>query len=255
MQNLNFRTELRTKKQLLGTIISLPSPAVIESLSRVGYDWLWIDMEHSPLSLDQVQALLAAKDASCHGLVRVPGNDDTWIKRVLDIGADGIIVPHVSSRADAERAVSAAKYPPQGTRSFGAGRAHIYGIDATYQSRANDHIAVVVQIEHKRAVDNIDEILSVPGLDGVIIGPYDLSGSFGKLGQVEDAEIQVAIEIVRKACASAKIPIGIFALTPERARKYLDAGFALVAVGVDIHTLWSQAMAVMKDLKGAVALK
>lgn len=247
--HVNFRERLSSGKVLLGTIVSLSSPAVIDTLSRVGFDWLWLDMEHSPLSLEQIQTLLTAKTPYCAGLVRVPTNEDQWIKRVLDLGADGIIVPHVSSRADAEYAVRCAKYPPTGSRSFGAGRAHAYGIDAAYQAMANDTVAVVVQIEDQEAVANIDEIISVKGIDAIIIGPYDLSGSFGKLGQLGDQEVQHAIDRVRRACAQKNFPAGIFALLPEQGRQYIDAGFRLVAVGADVHTLWSSAKQMLDGLK------
>ncbi len=120
-----------------------------------------------------MQAILSAKQSDCAGLVRVPTNADEWIKRVLDIGADGIIVPHVSNKEDALRAVKSAKYPPFGERSFGAGRAHTYGLDATHHENANDLTCVVVQIEDQDAVKNIEQIISVDGVDGIIIGPYD----------------------------------------------------------------------------------
>lgn len=221
-----------------------------ECLSNLGYDWLWIDLEHSPLSLEQAQAILSAKLPECAGLVRVPVNSDEWIKRVLDIGADGIIVPHVSSKEDAIRAVKSAKYPPFGERSFGAGRAHTYGLDATHHENANELTCVVVQIEDRSAVKNIDEIISVEGIDGIIIGPYDLSGSFGKLGKVGDPEVQEAIGAVLAACQKRKIAAGIFALLPEQAKTYIDAGFTLVAAGVDLHTMWTSAKQKLQQLRG-----
>lgn len=246
-----FKDKLRSGKAQIGTIVSLAPPSVTECLSQLGYDWLWIDLEHSPMSLEQVQTILTAKQSECAGLVRVPNNEDEWIKRVLDLGADGIIVPHVSTRHDALRAVKSAKYPPQGERSFGAGRAHTYGMDASHQERANDLTCVVVQIEDREAVKNIDEIITVDGIDGIIIGPYDLSGSFGKLGQVGDSQVQAAIDQVLAACRKRNMPAGIFALLPEQAKKHLDAGFTLVAVGVDLHTLWTAARAKIKELKNA----
>ncbi|HEY9714962.1 MAG TPA: aldolase/citrate lyase family protein, partial [Chroococcales cyanobacterium] len=209
----NFRQRLTADSRLLGTIVALSDPASIDTLSRVGYDWLWIDMEHAPLSIDQVRTMLAAKDPACPALVRVPNNDVTWIKRVLDIGPEGIIVPHVSSREEAERAVGAAKSPPTGYRSFGPGRASHYGIDSGYTARANQSTAVVVQIEHKSAVTNLADILDVEGIDGAVIGPFDLSGSYGKLGDFSDPEVQDAIELIRTTCKEKSIASGIFCLT------------------------------------------
>lgn len=248
MEHANFKQKLRSGTPLIGTIVSLATPAVTECLSRIGFDWLWLDMEHAPLSLENIQSMLTAKDPICGGLVRIPKNDDKWIKRVLDIGAEGIIVPHVSSVDEVRKAISSAKYPPAGSRSFGAGRAHLYGIDPTYQQRANDSIVVVVQIEDKDAVKNIDAILSVEGLDAIIIGPYDLSGSFSKLGEVGDSEVQDAIQKVVRACKKHSVPAGIFALHTEQANRYIDQGFTLVAVGVDIHTLWTAAKDKLKDV-------
>lgn len=249
MKFAQFKEKLRSGKALIGTIVSLPPPAVTECLSQLGYDWLWIDLEHSPMSLEQVQAVLTAKQPECAGLVRVPNNCDEWIKRVLDIGADGIIVPHVSSKEDALRAVKSAKYPPAGERSFGAGRAHTYGLDATHQEHANELTCVVVQIEDRDAVKNIDEIISVKGVDGIIIGPYDLSGSFGKLGKLGDSEVQSAISAVLLACKEKSFPAGIFALLPEQAKKYIDAGFTLMAVGVDLHSMVTSARKQLQELR------
>lgn len=249
MKFAKFRDKIKSGKTQIGTIVSLSPPAVTECLSNLGYDWLWIDLEHSPLSLEQVQAILSAKHSDCAGLVRVPTNADEWIKRVLDIGADGIIVPHVSNKADALRAVKSAKYPPFGERSFGAGRAHTYGLDATHHKNANELTCVVVQIEDQEAVKNIEEIISEDGIDGIIIGPYDLSGSFGKLGKVGDPEVQNAIKNVLAACQKHKVAAGIFALLPEQAKGYIDAGFTLVAAGVDLHTMWTSAKHKLEELR------
>jgi 2-dehydro-3-deoxyglucarate aldolase/4-hydroxy-2-oxoheptanedioate aldolase len=239
-----FKKKLQEGKPLFGTIITLGQAAVAEMLSNCAFDWLWIDMEHAPLSLEKVQQLLQAKSDRCSALVRIPANDDVWIKRVLDLGADGIIVPQVKTGEEAERAVSAAKYPPIGIRSVGIARAHGFGMDFTnHVQEANNQIAVILQVEHKTAVQNIESIIAVPGVDAIVIGPYDLSGSLGKLGQIQDAEVQQAIESVRCACRRAKIPIGIFALNPDQAATYVAREYQLLAVGIDVHYLWSSAKA------------
>jgi 2-keto-3-deoxy-L-rhamnonate aldolase RhmA len=239
-----FKERLRQGKPLIGTLVSLGLPAVSEMLSRVGFDWLWIDMEHGPLSLELTQQLLQAKDDQCAAFVRIPVNDEVWIKHILDLGADGIIVPQVRTAAEAQKAVAASKYPPAGTRSAGIARAHNYGMDfATYVQEANEKLVVILQIEHVDGVKNVDAILQVKGVDAIIIGPYDLSGSFGKLGQINDPVVQEAIETVHKACLKANMPIGIFALLPEQGRVYLDKGYQLLALGVDAHYLWSAAKA------------
>ncbi|PWT99633.1 MAG: 2,4-dihydroxyhept-2-ene-1,7-dioic acid aldolase [Candidatus Melainabacteria bacterium] len=248
---ISFKKKLGLRQPLVGTLVSLAVPEVAEMLSLVGFDWLWIDMEHAPLSLDHVRSLLQATSEKCSTLVRIPVNDEVWIKRVLDLGPDGIIVPQVKSADEAERAVRAAKYPPEGTRSAGIARAHEYGISFNgYVERANTDVAVVIQIEHIDAVKNVQSILRVDGVDAVIIGPYDLSGSFGKLGQVQDKEVQDAIETVIRACQKAGIPCGAFALRPETAKDFLGRGFSLVAVGLDAHYLWSAAQKSIEAVKG-----
>jgi 2-keto-3-deoxy-L-rhamnonate aldolase RhmA len=247
---LSFRQKLKGRNQLIGTILGLPASAVAEAVSRLGYDWLWIDMEHAPLSLDHVQSILQCVDSSCSALVRIPVNDETWIKRVLDLGADGIIVPQVKSKAEAEYAVRSAKYPPQGARSAGLSRANRFGVEfAKSVQTANETTAVLLQIEHKDGVKNAREIVSVKGVDAIIIGPYDLSGSYGKLGEIADLEVVDAIASIRQACAEHRVPCGIFAMNAEAGAKYLQQGFELIAVGADIHFLWSAAESSLKTLK------
>jgi 2-keto-3-deoxy-L-rhamnonate aldolase RhmA len=249
----SFKEMLRSKQPLIGTLVTLPNPLVSELLSLVGFDWLWIDMEHAPLSLEQVQTLLQAKKNECLGLVRIPENAEVWIKRVLDLGADGIIVPQVKSSEEARKAVMASKYPPAGTRSAGIARAQGWGINlAEYIETSNSSISVLLQIEHLEGVKNLDAILTVEGVDGIIVGPYDLSGSFGKLGQVQDREVAEAIEKIQKTCQKVGMPCGIFALTSQAAQSYLQSGFRFVAVGIDSHYMLQSAQASLNSLKGSV---
>ena len=246
-----FKEKMSQGKPLIGTLVSMGLPIVSEMISRCGFDWLWLDMEHSPLSLEQVQSLLQAKTDGCKGFVRIPANDEIWIKRVLDIGADGIIVPQVKTADEARRAVAAAKYPPAGIRSVGLARAHGFGMDfATYVERANDDTLVLLQVEHVEGVANIEAILQVPGVDAIIIGPYDLSGSFAKLGQIQDPQVQAAMQTIHDACKKSKMPIGIFALQPEQGRAYLKQGYQLVALGIDSHFLWNAAKNALESVSG-----
>jgi 2-keto-3-deoxy-L-rhamnonate aldolase RhmA len=237
-----FRENLRQGKPLIGTLLTMGLPSVSEMLSHCGYDWLWIDMEHSPLNLDQVQQMIQSKSDKVAALVRLPGNEESWFKRVLDLGPDGVIVPQVKTADEAEQAVAAAKYPPQGIRSVGLSRCSLFGMDfAKHIGEANEQSLVFLQVEHVEGVRNIHSILKVKGVDAIIIGPYDLSGSFGKPGKIQDAEVQEAIEKVQKACQQHRIPIGIFALLPDQGKQYLKSGFQLVALGADVHFLWSAA--------------
>ena len=246
----SFRKELLGGKKLIGTLVSLPSPSVTEILCDAGFDWLFIDGEHSPLTIGDIQNMLQAAGDRCSCVVRIPANDEVFIKQVLDVGAAGIIAPHVNTAEIAEQVVRFAKYPPSGERSVGVARASAYGFQfADYVKNANDQLAVVVQIEHVEAARNIESILEVDGVDAVFIGPYDLSASMGKPGKIQDPEVQNYMNQVREACRQCKKPIGIFAINVEDARPYLDQGYALVAVGVDTMMFGQAARDIVKKMK------
>lgn len=228
--------------------MTLPSPGVAEIVADAGFDWLWIDMEHGALDLLTVENILRAR-GPCAGIVRAPDNDPVWIKRILDTGCDGVILPHVSSAAAARAAVEAAYYPPRGTRSFGVSRAHGYGPRLQeYVRTAAEETVVIVQIEDGAAVAAIDEILATDGVDAVVIGPFDLSGSLGHLGEITHPDVVAAIARVAEAGRARGVPVGIFAGSPELARDYLARGFSPVAVGVDAMLLAQAAGALRRSL-------
>ncbi len=219
---------------MFGTIQTLASPEVTEIIGAAGFDWLFVDLEHSAMSIREAQAILQTADQALACLIRVPVNQEDWIKKSLDTGADGIIIPQIQTAESAARAVSLCKYPPEGTRSVGIARAHGFGARFDqYMADANDEITVILQIEHIHAVENIDTILAVPGIDAVFIGPYDLSASMGKTGRVTDAGVQQAIASVKAKADQAGIPTGIFGATPDAVKPYIDAGHTLIAVGMD----------------------
>jgi len=234
-----MRNQLKPKlaqgKTVIGCVVTLGSPTVAEVLASVGLDFLWFDMEHGPLGLESIQAMLAATNGrGVSPIVRVPWNDPVIIKRVLDIGPEGVLIPLVNTQAEAERAVKACKYPPAGIRGVGLGRAHGYGLDfANYLATADKELMVILQIEHIEAVNNVEKILTVPGIDLLFVGPYDLSGSMGRLGQTDHPEVQEAIGRVVRACQKAKMPLGTFAGTVEAARRAIQRGFQFVSFGVD----------------------
>ncbi len=238
------------KEICLGTIVSTPSPEAAEVLALCGFDWLFIDMEHGAFGVGALQSILQAVGGRTPCLVRVPALDEAWIKKSLDCGADGVIVPHICSAGEAERAVAYSKYPPDGIRSVGLARAQGFGTSfASYLGRANSEIAVVLQIEHIDAVSQIEDITRVAGVDCLFIGPYDLSASMGLTGQVRDPRVIEAIHAVRRAAAAAEIPLGIFTASADEAPVHIDDGFTLIAVGVDLMLLSSAAQRVVETLK------
>jgi 2-dehydro-3-deoxyglucarate aldolase len=245
----SFRHRLKARELLIGTIVSLASPEVAEVLSAAGFDWLFIDAEHSPLDALAIQHILqGAGTTPC--LVRLARGDEVSIKKALDVGAAGIIAPMINSAEQAAQVVQWAKYAPLGTRGVGVGRAHAYGFAfQEYVSRANDETIVVLQAEHIDAVNNIEAIVQVPGVDAVLVGPYDLSASLGRLGEVSHSDVVSAIERVTQVCQAAQMPLGIFGMTAEAVRPYLERGYTLLAVSIDTVLLGSAARKLLAQLR------
>ena len=180
-----FRERLHSGETLFGTLLNLPSAAVAEVLATSGFDWLFIDTEHGAIGTSALLSILQAVDHDIACIVRLSKLDGGAIKRTLDMGAHGIIVPQVETAAEAEEVVRLARYAPDGERGMGLGRAHGYGFSfSKYLANANNEIAIVVQVEHARAVANIEEIAAVKGLDAIFLGPYDLSASLGHAGEI-----------------------------------------------------------------------
>jgi 2-keto-3-deoxy-L-rhamnonate aldolase RhmA len=236
--NESFLQRIMKGDLLLGTILTLPSPEVAEVLSRSGFDWLFVDMEHTQLDVAHVQQILQAVGRDFPCLVRVPSLDEAWIKKVLDTGPAGIIVPHVNTAEEVRTILRWTKYPPEGERSAGISRAQDYGLGLRdYMERANDNLAIVPQVEHKDAVDNIEAMAGIAGLNVIFVGPFDLSGSIGKLGQVNDPEVLGMIRKVKTVCAGEGIATGIFGVDAEAVKPYIDFGYTLIAVGTDTSFL------------------
>jgi 2-dehydro-3-deoxyglucarate aldolase/4-hydroxy-2-oxoheptanedioate aldolase len=226
--------------------VTLPAPEISELLAGLGFDWLFVDAEHSPLGMREAQALLQAAGTDCPCLVRVPAGDEVWIKKALDIGAAGVIVPQVHSAAQARQVVRLCRYPPEGARGVGVARAHGYGTRfQEYLDTANEEVTVVIQAESAEAVDTIQSIVEVPGIDAILIGPYDLSSSLGKAGQLDDPEVQRAISAVTESCQRAGMPLGAFGVNALAVQPFLERGFTLIAVGIDTLFLSSAASEVL----------
>lgn len=255
MNELNvssFRSRIENGEQLIGTILTLTDPSIAEILAQSGFDWLWIDCEHTSLDIGTVQSLVQAA-GGCPCIVRVPTLDESWVKKTLDAGVEGVIFPLVNQSTQAERAVSLTKYPPLGLRSLGMGRAQGYGTKVNdYLRTANERICTIIQIEHYLGVQNLDSILQVPGIDAVLIGPYDLSASMGKPGLVDDPEVFSTIEFIRQSCVSAGKPVGIFAGNSSRACRAVENRFNFVGVSVDVIMLIESANHLLQTVRAAV---
>ena len=247
--NKAFTERLRQGDLLIGTLISLASPEIAEIISHTGYDWLFIDAEHGAFNPQQAQPMLqAAGNTPC--VIRVPAGDDVWIKKALDIGAAGIIVPQVHTAEQAEQIINQCKYSPVGNRGVGIGRAHTYGLSFENTIKhANDETAVILQAESRAAINNIEEIVKVPGLDAILVGPYDLSASLGRIGEVNHPEVQEAINRVANVCKAAEIKLGYFGVNASAVKPAIDNGFTLIAVGVDTLFVIKSATETLAELK------
>ena len=232
--HIRFRDRLARREPLLGTLLTLPSPEIAELLACAGFDWLFIDMEHGLLDFEIVQRMVQAAGSACPCLVRVAYNEPILIGKALDTGAAGIIVPHVGTPDEARAAVRAAKYPPAGTRSIGAGRAQGYGRRIQEAIAGdNESTVVVAQVEHADAVPQMEEIVSVRGVSAVFIGPFDLSASLGKPGQIDAPDVRQAIGAVVSACAARELPCGLFVGDGDAARRAFGDGHSLVCAATD----------------------
>jgi 2-dehydro-3-deoxyglucarate aldolase/4-hydroxy-2-oxoheptanedioate aldolase len=245
-----FRKKLLRGELLIGTVITLPSPEIAEIYAMSGFDWLFLDLEHSVMSLSDAQRILQSTASETHCLVRVPSIDEVWIKKALDMGPSGIIIPQVKTVDDVTRVVQLCKYPPDGSRSVGIARAQGYGETfQEYVSNANEKTAIIVQIEHEDAVKKIEDIVNVSGVDCLFIGPYDLSTSMGKPGMTTDPDVLNAITKVENFAKQAKTPLGIFGSSAEAVRPYIQRGYSLVAVGIDTMLIANAAKSIIESLK------
>lgn len=250
MEN-SFRSRLISGELLVGTMVTLGSPEVAELLASVGFDWLFLDAEHGPLEARTMQRMMQGAGAGVPCLVRVAAHEEVPIKKALDIGAAGIIAPMVNTPDQARRVVSLSKYAPQGTRGAGLGRAHGYGLKfQQYVQKANADIAVIVQVEHIQSVDNIEAIIRVSGIDAVLVGPYDLSASLSRMGEVDHPEVVSAIDRVTEVCQRKDIPLGIFGTSALAVRKYIERGYTLIVAGVDTIMLGEAARRLLDQTRG-----
>lgn len=246
MRTNHVRQRLAAGEPSIGTWLALPSPEAAEYVATLGFDWLTVDAEHNPIDIRTLSLMFGAiAGAGVAPLVRIPWNTGENIKRVLDAGAWGIVVPMVNSRAEAEAAVAAARYPPRGVRSIGGGLTGVRfrAAGGEYLREADENILVVLQIEHATGVEHADEILSVPGVDACFIGPNDLAASLGVgLGvplESDEPRLMEAIAEIRAACLRNGVAPGIHCSGANGVNQRIAEGFQFLAMASESSYLMS----------------
>lgn len=251
-----FASALRRGDPVVGTWLGLGHPAAAEAVAGSDVDFVVVDTEHAPASLETVENVLRGVDAApgnTAALARVPWNDPVRIKRLLDTGPAGLVVPMVESAAEAREAVTAMRYPPGGDRGIAASRASDYthGFE-DYVEQADEDLLTVVQVETAAGVENAEEIAAVEGIDALFVGPSDLSASLGAFPDADDERVVEAVEAVVAAGEATGVPVGTLAIDPDRADHWLDLGMDFLVVGVDFAFLADGAAAAVDAFEDAL---
>ncbi len=240
-----LKNKLKNNQLTIGSWITIGNSSVVEIMATAGFEWLCIDMEHTSIDLATAKMLIITIHANdMKALVRVSKNEEVAIKKVMDMGADGVIVPMIKTKEDALMAIDFVKYPPTGKRGVGLYRAQKYGIGFDeYKKWVEEEAVIIAQIEHIEAVKNIDEILSVDGIDGTIVGPYDLSGSMGFPGDYHREDVRDAIKRVEVACKKHNKPYGFHVIEsdPSKLQERIDEGCTFLAYSLDFFFLGDSA--------------
>ncbi len=247
-----LKTKLKEGKKTIGAWAQLASPFTAEIMSSAGFDWLMLDHEHAPGDiLNLISQIQAMKGTQCVPLVRAPWNDFVAIKRILDAGTQGVLIPYVNTREEAEQAVKACKYPLEGIRGVAASpRAVGYGQNTgNYLQRANDQIYIMTAVETPEAIENLDEVLQVKGLDGIFVGPMDLASSMGYFGDPSQAEVQAAIQTVEKKVRAAGKILATTTGTWEQAQKLFERGYQMLMLMADGGALAALATQKVKQFR------
>lgn len=251
-----LRKALLNREVTFGIWQQLGHPGITEILANAGFDWICVDMEHGAIDFETMTNIFRTIDAyDCVPVARLPLNDPIWIHRTLDAGARGLIIPMVKTAQEAEAAIREAKFPPRGERGYGYSRANKHGADfEEYCTEANDEIAMIMQIEHKDAIANLDAILEVDGVDGLFIGPLDLSGSMGITGQMDHPDMQAALKKYMSACKAHEASAGTHIVHPDgnNISETVKAGYTLIALGLDNSLLNSVAGEVLAGARKAL---
>lgn len=252
MKNTSLKKKLLNNELTIGSWITIGHPAIPEILSNARFDWLTIDIEHNAIDLSMIQVLISTiQSKNIAALVRVSKNEEVIIKHVLDAGADGIIIPMIKSKEDAIKAIEYVKYPPVGKRGVGLSRAQNYGYGfENYKKWINENAVIIAQIEHIEGVNNIEDIISTPGIDGIIVGPYDLSGSLGFPGEYDHADVQEALRRLEKICLERNFPMGYHVVppNPELLKSTIEKGYKFIAFSTDFYFMGDSARLLMKNI-------
>jgi 4-hydroxy-2-oxoheptanedioate aldolase len=252
LQRNAFKHAIAAGQLQIGLWSSLCSNIAAEIIGGAGFDWILLDTEHSPNEIpDLLSQLQAIGRGGSTPIVRPAWNDPVLAKRCLDIGAQTLLFPYVQNAEEARRAVASTRYPPEGIRGVAvASRASRFGRTPGYLTKANSEMCVLVQVETRTALDELEGIAKVDGIDGVFIGPSDLAASLGHLGNPQHADVQKAMQEAARRLKTLGKPAGILTANEEEARRYIDWGYLFVAVGADVGLLARNADALAKKFRG-----
>lgn len=244
-------------EQPTGNWISIGHPSVTEVSAELGFDFVLVDTEHTTMSLETVENHVRAVDAAAgktEAVVRVPSSDIVRVKRILDTGAVGVMVPMVESADEAERIVEAVRYPPEGVRGIAGGRASQYGLDMEeYVATANDSVVTIVQIETRAGLQNVGEIADVDGIDAVFVGPADLSGALDVFGDQNSKRLSDAMNRVVRTAHEVGVPVGTLTVDPSTIEPRVEQGFDFLIVGKDLSSFASAAREAKQTYESALA--
>lgn len=239
MKNKNLKRKLSSNQVTIGSWITFQSDKSIEVLSNFSFDWLCLDIEHNLFNHETLLGLIRTiQYYDKAALIRIDSNDPVIIKKCLDAGADGLIIPMINSAQEALNAVHSSYYPPRGIRGVGLSRAQNYGLEfKRYQDWLKDNLVIIAQIEHYEGINNLEEIVKIDGIDGLIIGPYDLSASIGRPGDLESLEMKEMIEKFQITCKNAGKAFGEHIVYPDKMKlnKTIESGSNFVAYGTDFN--------------------
>ena len=249
---MSLKSKLQNNQLTIGSWITIGNSSIIEIMATANFEWLCIDMEHTSIDLATAKMLITTIHANnMKALVRVSKNEEVAIKKVMDMGADGIVVPMVKSKEDAKMAIDFVKYPPIGKRGVGLYRAQNYGIGfEEYKKWVENEAVIIAQIEHIEAVHNIEDIISTDGIDGIIIGPYDLSGSMGYPGEYHRGDVKEAISKVLETCKKNNFPSGFHVIesNPKKLQERINEGCTFLAYSLDFFFLGDSVRDGMKKI-------